>query len=160
MRQKRFGWGYFLLAVLALSPVNSSHAQSTPDVRLDANNPKVSFPLARDKIKQGENVIVLRVVRIENPAQVDITVTVSLGRCAGDAEGEQVPLGALGLYPKGLSQGRFAFDLDSALKKVVRGQDPGLFCLELLLRPLRASEKLQETQVFISAPEWQKPPRP
>jgi len=140
--------------------VTSSHSQSAPNVRLNADNPKVSFPLAQDKIKQGENVIVFQVVQIENPAQVDITVTVSLGHCAGDTEGEQVPLGALGLYPKGLSQGRFAFDLDSALKKVLHGQDPGQFCLELRLRPLRASEKLQDAQVFISAPEWQIPPRP
>jgi len=159
MGQKRLGCSWIILAFLALAPVNPSHAQSAAEFWLSASSPQASFPLAQDKIAQGETVIVVRVGQVENPAQVDFTVTLSLGRCAGDAERTEIPLGALGLYPKGSSNRRFVFELEPALKKIPHGEDPGRFCLEFRLRPLRASEQLRDTRVLISAPEWQKPPR-
>lgn len=160
MRQKRLGLGWIILGFLALAPVNSNHAQSAAEFWLSANSPQASFPLAQDKIAQGETVIVVRVVQVENPAQVDFTVTLSLGRCGRDAKATEIPLGALGLYPKGSSNRRFAFDLSPALKKIPHGQDAGQFCLEFRLRPLRPSEQLGEMRVLLSTPEWQKPPRP
>jgi len=159
MRRKQFGRSWILLAFLALTPVNASHAQSAAEFWLNANNSKASFPLPWDKIKQGETVIVVRLMQVENSAQVDFTVTLSLGHCAGDAQEKEIPLGALGLYPKGSNQGRFVFDLDSALKRMPHGQDVGQFCLNFCLRTLRPSEQLGETRVLLSTPEWQKPPR-
>ena len=159
MGQKRLGGSWIILAFLALAPVNPSHAQSVAEFWLTVSSPQASFPLAQDKIAQGETVIVVRVIQVENPTQVDFTVTLSLGRCGRGAEETGIPLGALGLYPKGLSNRRYLFDLGPALKKIPHGQDPGRFCLEFRLRPLRPSEQLGDTRVLLSTPEWQKPPR-
>jgi len=137
---------------------DGAESEQPRDVVLSQRASEVIFPLNQERIKKGETTVLVRLVRAENPEHVNFAVSVTLAECRGGTKGT-APVGAMGLYPSGRTEGSYAFDLGPALTSLHNmGAGRGEVCLKLVLKPMGAGADWKRLRVTITPPEWQQPP--
>lgn len=162
-RHHKWGAIPLALAVCVLGTASASTADGgerrpREEVVLSQATSKAVFPLDEGRLSQGQTTLVIHLVREENPDRAESSVSVSLVDCKGQ-DSRVEPVGALGKYPAGEVQGKYAFDIGPALKQIRAAGVSGDVCMKLELKPLRAAAKWNRLRVTVSRPEWQQPPQ-
>ena len=129
------------------------------EVVLTQGTPQAVFPLDEQRVNNGQTTVIVRLVRQENPDRADFSVSLMLAGCKGGEKSHVAPVGSLGTYPAGQTEGSYAFDIGPALQQMRgAGIQLGQVCLKLEVQPLRASVNWKRLRVTVSSPEWKQPP--
>jgi hypothetical protein len=162
--QSRGRPGTVLLAIVvcAIATIaaawDGAESQGSREVVLTPQAPEALFPLDQERVNRGETTVLLRLVRAENPERVNFAVSVTLAECRGGTKGT-APVGAMGLYPSGKTEGSYAFDLGPALTRMHNmGVERGQVCLRLGLKPMGVAADWKGLRVTVTRPKWQQPP--
>lgn len=156
-------YGTVLLALCVWSsaamgaPHGTGEGSHAGEVVLTQSAPHAVFSLDEQHVSKGQTTVVIRLVKQENPDHADFSVAVTLVGCHGGNETQTAPVGSLGIYPAGLTEGSYAFDIGPALKQM-RGMRLEHVCIKLELKPMRTSTDWRRLRVTVSRPEWKQPP--
>lgn len=130
-----------------------------PEVVLTQSTPQAVFPLDEQRVNHAQTTVVVRLLRQDNPDHTDFSVALVLAGCKSGEESRVVPVGSLGTYPSGQTEGSYAFDLGPALQQMRGfGIQLGEICLKLEVKPLRPSVNWKRLRVIVSSPQWKQPP--
>jgi hypothetical protein len=159
------GCGVVLLATLIWITATVGAVQDARDrkaareVVLTQGAPHAVFPLDEQRVIKRQTTVVVRLLRQENPDRAAFSVSFMLAGCHGGKETHVVPVGSLGTYPSGQTEGSYAFDIKPALQQMRSAGFPlDQICVKLELKPLRASVNWKRLRVTVTSPEWKQPP--
>jgi hypothetical protein len=150
----------FVWVVSVLGAVGDAGDRKPPrEVVLTQGTPQAVFPLDEQRVNKVQTTVVLRLVRQDNPDRADFSVSLVLAGCRGGEESRVEPVGSLGIYPAGQTEGLYAFDIGPALQQMRGAGFPmSQVCMKLELKPLRASVNWKRLRVTVTSPEWKQPP--
>jgi len=157
----RPGTALLAIAVCAITTIaatrHGGESQRSREVVLTQQASEALFPLDQERVNRGETTVFLRLVGAENPEHVNFAVSVTLADCRSRTK-RTAPVGAMGLYPSGKTEGAYAFDLGPALTQMHKlGAESGHVCVKLELKPVGVAADWKGLRVTVTRPTWQLP---
>jgi hypothetical protein len=147
-----FAVGFVCGSATASALQTKVQSETPSQTTLTQQSPEVVFPLDDAQVQRGD-ILLLRLVAVDNPQHADFTVNVALAPGATTMDSSQrVPVGSMGVYPAQENHGLYTFDLAPAIRQL-KGHARHA-CIVLQLKPLHPSREWNRLRVTVTNPQW------